>query len=61
MIDHKILLDKLKYYAIDGLAHNLLGSYPTKRKQFVDIDGIKSYILNVNTGVPQGSILPYML
>ncbi len=56
-INHKILLDKLKYYGIDGLAHNLIESYLTNRKKFVEIDGFKSDILTVNTGVPQGSIL----
>ncbi len=40
-INHKILLDKLKYYGIDSLAHNLIESYLTKRKQFVEIDGFK--------------------
>ncbi len=60
-INHKILLDKLKYYGIDGLAHNLIESYLTSRKQFVEIDGFKSDILTVNTGVPQGFILGPLL
>ncbi len=56
-INHKILLDKLKYYGIDGVAHNLIESYQTYRKQFIEIDSIKSDILTINTGVPEGSIL----
>ncbi len=56
-INHKILLDKLKYYGIDGLAHNLIESYLTNGKQFVEIGGFKSDIFTINTGVPQGSIL----
>ncbi len=60
-INHKILLDKLEYCSIDGLAHNLIESYLTNRKPFVEIDGIKSDILTVNIGVPQGSILGSLL
>ncbi len=56
-INHTILLDKLQYYGIDGVAHNLIDGYLTNRKQFVEIDGIKSEVLIVNTGVPQRSML----
>ncbi len=43
------------------MAHNLIESYLTNRKQFVEIDGFRSDILIVNTGVPQGSILGPLL
>ncbi len=56
-INHKTLLDKLKYYDIDGLAHNRVEHYLTNRKEIVEIYGIKEDILLVNTCVPQGSIL----
>ncbi len=60
-LNHEILLEKLKYYGIDGVAHNLKESYLTNRKQFYEIDDIISYIFNVNIAVPQGSILGPLL
>ncbi len=34
-INHKILLDELKYYDIDGLAHNLIECYLTNRNSLL--------------------------
>ena len=56
-IDHKILLDKLKYYGIDGIPFQLFKSYLSDRKQYVEINDAKSDVLQITTGVPQGSIL----
>ncbi len=39
------------------IIYNLRESYITNRKQFVEIEGVKSDILPVTTRVPQGSIL----
>ncbi len=50
-LNHKILLEKL----------NLMESYITNRKQYVDMDGVESDILSITTGVPQGSILGSLL
>ncbi len=36
-------------------------SHITDRKQYVEIDGTKSKLLNISTGVPQGSILGPLL
>ncbi len=58
-INHKILLDKLNYYGIDGLAHNLIESYLTNRKQFVEIDDFKSDILTCSTRIYTRSITIY--
>ncbi len=35
--------------------------YITNRQQYVEIDGAKSKLLNITTGVPQGSILGRLL
>ncbi len=60
-LDHTILLDKLKYYGIDGAAHRLFESYLKDRKQYVDIDGTSSKIKPIITVVPHGSILGPLL
>jgi hypothetical protein len=60
-LDHPILLNKLDYYGIKGDALNLMKSYLSDRKQYVEIDGIQSDTLVIKTGVPQGSILGPLL
>ncbi len=60
-LDHKILLEKLKYYGIIGVVYRLMESFITNRKQYVDIDEVQSEMLTVTTGVPQGSILSPLL
>ena len=61
ILDHRILIDKLKYYGITGTALDLFISYLSNRKQYVDFKGIKSNALDIKTGVPQGSILGPLL
>ena len=56
-LDHSLLLYKLKYYGIHGKALQLFNSYLSNRKQYVDTGTHKSELLNITTGVPQGSIL----
>ena len=54
------LLDKMSYYGIygvNGVANDLLLSYLTQRQQIVDFDGFLSKSLEIQTGVPQGSVL----
>ncbi len=60
-LDHDILLHKLSYYGINGIALDLMKSYLTNRKQYVEIDKIKSETMVLKTGVPQGSILGPLL
>ena len=60
-IDHSILIDKLQFYGIKGTNLNLFHSYLTNRKQYTEIDDLKSSILPIQTGVPQGSILGPLL
>ncbi len=60
-LDHKILLDILLYYGINGVAYGLLGSCLSKREQNVEINETKFDCLTLLTGVPQGSILGPLL
>ena len=60
-LDHEILLAKLQYYGIHGTPLELLKSYLTNRKQYVEIEDTKSKMLDISTGVPQGSILGPLL
>jgi len=55
--DHHILIDKLKCYGVHGTNLNLFSSYLENCKQYTEIDNIKSNMLSITTGVPQGSIL----
>ena len=60
-IINKILLDKLKYYGLEGHTLKLFNSYLTNRKQYIELGDIKSKTLNISTGIPQGSILMPLL
>ena len=60
-LDHKILLEKLKYYGVEGTALKWFESYLSNRKQKVNYDGTLSITLDLKTGVPQGSILGPLL
>ena len=39
---HDILLDKMSYYGVNGVAYDLLRSYLTQRQQIVEFDGFLS-------------------
>ena len=56
-ISHDILIHKLEHYGIRGICRDWFASYLTNRSQYTEINGHKSTYLNINTGVPQGSIL----
>lgn len=56
-VDHEILLSKLDHYGFRGHSNNLIRSYLTGRSQFTVVNGKKSKIQNIETGVPQGSVL----
>ena len=56
-INHSILLQKLHYYGIRGVALDWFKSYLSDRKQFVYFNNTKSNLHDMTCGVPQGSIL----
>ena len=58
---HTILLSKLKHYGINGISYNLLSTYLTNRKQYVQFESSCSEMLDTQYGVPQGSILGPLL
>ena len=60
-VDHKILIDKLKFYGVDGTVILWIESYLTGRKQATKFLGIKSIFLSIKFGVPQGSLLGPLL
>ena len=60
-IDPLILIKKLDHYGIRGTASDLLLSYLSNRKQFIQCETILSEMLSVLCGVPQGSVLGPLL
>ena len=61
-VNHDIMLHKLKnIYKIDGLLLRFICCYLKDRKQRVVIGNCQSSLTNVNSGVPQGSILGPLL
>ena len=56
-IDIDILLKKLEHYGMRNNVLDLIKSYLTDRKQYVNCGDLKSEILSVLCGVPQGSVL----
>ena len=60
-LNHQILIKKLDFNGVSKQANKLLTNYLSDRTQYVDFDNCKSDILNVTTGVPQGSILGPLL
>ena len=60
-VSHTILLRKLEKYGIRGNSLNLLKSYLNGRSQFVKINNSSSAYMEIEFGVPQGSILGPLL
>ena len=61
VVNHKILLTKLKYYKCDDLTISWFKSYLTNRCQKVRLALAESKMEKVQSGVPQGPILGPLL
>ena len=61
LVDHKILIEKLKCYNFSALSVDLMNSYLSNRSQLVKYNDCQSTMLQIKAGVPQGSILGPLL
>ena len=61
LVDHQILLSKLKLYGISSEALMWFDTYLTNRRQLVSLNNCRSDFEKVTCGVPQGSILGPLL
>ena len=60
-INHEILIKKLEYYGMRGIARKLFENYLGNRKQIVKYNQTRSAEAKITSGVPQGSILGPLL
>jgi hypothetical protein len=54
---HSLLTRKLSHYGIKGTTSRWIQDFLAERKQAVVVEGEKSDSINVESGVPQGSVL----
>ena len=60
-VAHHLFIDQLKIFGAGGKILNIIIAYLDKRKQFVKIENASSNLIQVSSGVPQGSILGPLL
>ena len=56
-VNHKLLVEKLSFYGVSGIANTWLENYLMNRKQYVVVDNQASSMQFIKCGVPQGSVL----
>ena len=57
MVNHQGILFKLCSVGIRGSVLSVLTQFLSNRSQYVVVDGCRSKLVNVVSGVPQGSVL----
>lgn len=61
LINHDMLIAKVKYFGFSEQVCAWLSSYLFERAQMVDLEGVRSRLVSIKQGVPQGSILGPLL
>lgn len=61
IVDRKMLIKKLQWYGVNGVVIKWFKSYLERRSQRVKFNGFLSDSINVDLGVPQGSVLGPLL
>ena len=56
-VNHQGILSKLCSVGVGGSVISVLTQFLSNRSQYVVVDGCRSKLINVVSGVPQGSVL----